>query len=137
HGDERRHPRRRARARDQAQALGRAPRAAALRRRSRPDRADRPPVEAHGRRAARTAPGRSIAHAPPRRAARRLPTLEGAPRAPPGAAGRRVEPVESVRIGGADARTRTGDPIITSDVLYQLSYVGARASIASARLAPG
>ncbi len=24
----------------------------------------------------------------------------------------------------ADARTRTGDPIITSDVLYQLSYVG-------------
>ena len=24
----------------------------------------------------------------------------------------------------ADARTRTWDPIITSDVLYQLSYVG-------------
>jgi hypothetical protein len=26
----------------------------------------------------------------------------------------------------ADAGTRTPDPIITSDVLYQLSYVGAR-----------
>ena len=26
---------------------------------------------------------------------------------------------------GADARTRTGDPFITSEVLYQLSYVGA------------
>jgi hypothetical protein len=25
----------------------------------------------------------------------------------------------------ADARTRTGDPFITSEVLYQLSYVGA------------
>jgi hypothetical protein len=24
----------------------------------------------------------------------------------------------------ADARTRTGDPFITSEVLYQLSYVG-------------
>ena len=29
----------------------------------------------------------------------------------------------------ADARTRTGDPIITSDVLYQLSYVGGAWSI--------
>jgi hypothetical protein len=27
----------------------------------------------------------------------------------------------------ADARTRTGDPFITSEVLYQLSYVGAMA----------
>jgi hypothetical protein len=26
----------------------------------------------------------------------------------------------------ADARTRTGDPFITSEVLYQLSYVGRR-----------
>ena len=26
--------------------------------------------------------------------------------------------------GEADARTRTGDPFITSEVLYQLSYVG-------------
>ena len=30
----------------------------------------------------------------------------------------------------ADARTRTGDPFITSEVLYQLSYVGAGASLA-------
>ena len=30
-------------------------------------------------------------------------------------------PCKSVR---ADARTRTGDPFITSEVLYQLSYVG-------------
>ncbi len=29
----------------------------------------------------------------------------------------------------ADARTRTGDPFITSEVLYQLSYVGAVASV--------
>ena len=27
--------------------------------------------------------------------------------------------------GKADARTRTADPFITSEVLYQLSYVGA------------
>ena len=32
----------------------------------------------------------------------------------------------------ADARTRTGDPFITSEVLYQLSYVGgARLSLAT------
>ena len=30
-------------------------------------------------------------------------------------------PAEEAR---ADARTRTGDPFITSEVLYQLSYVG-------------
>ena len=29
----------------------------------------------------------------------------------------------------ADARTRTGDPFITSEVLYQLSYVGALCSV--------
>ena len=29
----------------------------------------------------------------------------------------------------ADARTRTGDPFITSEVLYQLSYVGRRNSV--------
>jgi hypothetical protein len=30
-----------------------------------------------------------------------------------------------MRLGNeADARTRTGDPFITSEVLYQLSYVG-------------
>ena len=31
---------------------------------------------------------------------------------------------------GADARNRTGDPIITSDVLCQLSYVGPRVNAA-------
>jgi integrase len=31
---------------------------------------------------------------------------------------------KSLEIGRADARTRTGDPFITSEVLYQLSYVG-------------
>jgi hypothetical protein len=30
-----------------------------------------------------------------------------------------------LQTGRADARTRTGDPFITSEVLYQLSYVGA------------
>jgi hypothetical protein len=29
----------------------------------------------------------------------------------------------------ADARTRTGDPFITSEVLYQLSYVGGVRSV--------
>ena len=30
----------------------------------------------------------------------------------------------------ADARTRTGDPFITSEVLYQLSYVGEAPTVA-------
>jgi hypothetical protein len=30
----------------------------------------------------------------------------------------------------ADARTRTGDPFITSEVLYQLSYVGGALTVA-------
>jgi hypothetical protein len=33
---------------------------------------------------------------------------------------------DDLYLSEADARTRTGDPIITSDVLYQLSYVGSR-----------
>src|ERR671923_1041842 len=33
----------------------------------------------------------------------------------------------------ADARTRTGDPFITSEVLYQLSYVGRTPSLAGFR----
>jgi hypothetical protein len=33
----------------------------------------------------------------------------------------------------ADARTRTGDPFITSEVLYQLSYVGSARRIAALR----
>jgi hypothetical protein len=32
-------------------------------------------------------------------------------------------------VGRADARTRTGDPFITSEVLYQLSYVGGSARV--------
>src|SRR2546421_2854819 len=33
-------------------------------------------------------------------------------------------PTNTGRFARADARTRTGDPFITSEVLYQLSYVG-------------
>jgi hypothetical protein len=35
-----------------------------------------------------------------------------------------VQRKKSLQIQEADARTRTGDPFITSEVLYQLSYVG-------------
>jgi hypothetical protein len=34
------------------------------------------------------------------------------------------EPRNLQAFSRADARTRTGDPFITSEVLYQLSYVG-------------
>jgi hypothetical protein len=49
---------------------------------------------------------------------------------------------KSVEIERADARTRTGDPFITSEVLYQLSYVGGesksrRRRSTRPRLAPG
>jgi hypothetical protein len=37
----------------------------------------------------------------------------------------------------ADARTRTGDPFITSEVLYQLSYVGGADMVAEVRGAGG
>jgi Phage integrase family len=36
---------------------------------------------------------------------------------------------KSLQIRRADARTRTGDPFITSEVLYQLSYVGRNESV--------
>ena len=36
---------------------------------------------------------------------------------------------KSLQIERADARIRTADPIITSDVLYQLSYVGGRVAV--------
>ncbi len=39
---------------------------------------------------------------------------------------------KSLQTERADARTRTGDPFITSEVLYQLSYVGAGRSVAGA-----
>src|SRR5438034_1230959 len=34
-----------------------------------------------------------------------------------------------VQTGKADARTRTADPFITSEVLYQLSYVGGASEV--------
>ena len=37
---------------------------------------------------------------------------------------RRPKREETAWLSEADARTRTGDPFITSEVLYQLSYVG-------------
>ena len=37
----------------------------------------------------------------------------------------------------ADARIRTGDPFITSEVLYQLSYVGGLALIVGAEVGRG
>ena len=50
------------------------------------------------------------------------------PQVDPSAAKRSKVPATSekkpLQIGRADARTRTGDPFITSEVLYQLSYVG-------------
>jgi hypothetical protein len=42
-----------------------------------------------------------------------------------------------MRLGDeADARTRTGDPFITSEVLYQLSYVGRTRHLTGARDEP-
>jgi hypothetical protein len=42
---------------------------------------------------------------------------------------RKAKPSPSGGFGEADARTRTGDPFITSEVLYQLSYVGRSESV--------
>src|SRR3954447_25895764 len=39
--------------------------------------------------------------------------------------------------GGADARIRTADPFITSEVLYQLSYVGEAPTVAARGVAEG
>jgi integrase len=41
--------------------------------------------------------------------------------------------VKDLQIERADARTRTGDPFITSEVLYQLSYVGGVSTLAGGR----
>ena len=46
------------------------------------------------------------------------------PRSYPQTRIRRQRRRRSLLIERADARTRTGDPFITSEVLYQLSYVG-------------
>ena len=80
----------------------------------------------------------------------RLQRTDGSPADPPLAGVERVDAAEAIRearrssgtplvpstrirrqrrrrsllIERADARTRTGDPFITSEVLYQLSYVG-------------
>ena len=65
----------------------------------------------------------TIASTPQRRSARPAPKLRYPARtliSYPQAQRRR----KSLLIERADARTRTGDPFITSEVLYQLSYVG-------------
>jgi hypothetical protein len=49
----------------------------------------------------------------------------GLPGPPPDAAPSPESAEYAGSLGEADARTRTGDPFITSEVLYQLSYVGA------------
>jgi hypothetical protein len=43
---------------------------------------------------------------------------------------------KSLQIRRADGETRTPDPIITSDVLYQLSYVGGAPSFAGSQFTP-
>ena len=55
-------------------------------------------------------------------AARRRPLVD--PSATERPSKKRGSRKEYLEIGRADARIRTADPIITSDVLYQLSYVG-------------
>ena len=45
---------------------------------------------------------------------------------------RRRSSEKTLQIDRADAGTRTPDPIITSDVLYQLSYVGGSGADSSA-----
>ena len=39
-------------------------------------------------------------------------------------------------VSEADARTRTGDPFITSEVLYQLSYVGVSSQLSARNESP-
>jgi hypothetical protein len=46
-----------------------------------------------------------------------------------------VRPKNPCKFQEADARTRTGDPFITSEVLYQLSYVGEDAECSAAPMA--
>src|SRR4051812_10098244 len=48
----------------------------------------------------------------------------------------RIWPVGAGAYRRADARTRTGDPFITSEVLYQLSYVGKRPAKSAVFLNP-
>jgi hypothetical protein len=46
--------------------------------------------------------------------------------------GCQAEPLRSWRCLEAGERTRTADPFITNEVLYQLSYAGASASVIAA-----
>ena len=46
---------------------------------------------------------------------------------------RRIIRGQTAWLSEADARTRTGDPFITSEVLYQLSYVGKATTVAGLR----
>ena len=57
-----------------------------------------------------------------RAAASRRPLVDPSRLKKPDRPGRSRE--KSLETERADARTRTGDPFITSEVLYQLSYVG-------------
>jgi integrase len=59
------------------------------------------------------------------------PSASGAMNRPSRSAGK------SLQIEKADARTRTGDPFITSEVLYQLSYVGGPRILAARRRRSG
>ena len=51
------------------------------------------------------------------------------PRVPSGAGKSLPAEGNSLQIEEADARIRTADPFITSEVLYQLSYVGVEAEV--------
>jgi hypothetical protein len=82
-------------------------------------------------------PRRPAARRPVRRASTgssTRPTSGSSSSRAPRAGGGRDPARRSLR---ADARIRTADPIITSDVLYQLSYVGLRAKFGSITGVPG
>jgi RNase P subunit RPR2 len=62
-----------------------------------------------------------------RAAARRRPLVD--PSTADHATQRKRSDEKAVQIKRADARIRTADPFITSEVLYQLSYVGGAGSV--------
>jgi hypothetical protein len=59
-----------------------------------------------------------------RRPCRRSPQTPGRPLRPEPGTSAPDSSEKSLEIERADARIRTADPFITSEVLYQLSYVG-------------
>jgi hypothetical protein len=69
-----------------------------------------------------------------RTAASRRPLVD--PSGPDPAIRTRRSSKKSLEIERADARTRTGDPFITSEVLYQLSYVGRETQCTAALIGP-